>query len=128
MRLAYFGLGCVFVGLGALGAFLPVLPTTPFLIVAAWAFSSSSPRLERWLLEHPRFGPRLVAWRDHRVIPFRVKLVAWASMVASLAIMTVTTRSWMVIASAGGVMLIGAVYIACKPSRLPDEVDRDPGV
>jgi uncharacterized membrane protein YbaN (DUF454 family) len=120
MRIAYLVLGCAFVALGLIGAFLPVLPTTPFLIIAVWAFSRSSPRLERWLLEHRRFGPGLVAWRTHRVIPLRVKLLAWGGMGASLAAMALTTRSWIALAGAGSVMLIGAIYIARKPSRMPE--------
>ena len=71
-RFGYLVLGCAFVGLGVIGAFLPVMPTTVFMIGALWAFSMSSKRLETWLLEHPRFGPRLVEWRAHRAIPRRV--------------------------------------------------------
>jgi uncharacterized membrane protein YbaN (DUF454 family) len=118
-RIGYLVLGCVFVGLGVIGAFLPVMPTTVFLIGALWAFSLSSKRLETWLLEHPRFGPRLVEWRAHRVIPLRVKLVAWGSMAVSLAIMLVARAPIWAIASAAGLMLVGVVYIASRPSAPP---------
>lgn len=116
-RVAYLGLGGLFVGLGVLGAFLPVLPTTPFLLISMWAFSKSSARLERWLLEHKRFGPKLVAWRTDRVIPLGAKLAAWGSMIASLAIMAIAHRPLWQIGLAASVMAIGATYVASKPSR-----------
>ena len=116
-RIAYLVTGLVFVALGVIGAVLPVVPTTPFLLVSLWAFSKSSARLERWLLEHPRFGPRLVAWRTERVIPLPVKLTAWGSMIASLTIMTLTGVPLAGILGAASVMAIGAIYIATKPSR-----------
>ena len=118
-RLGYLVIGLVFVGLGVLGAFLPVLPTTPFLLISLWAFSRSSARLETWLLEHRRFGPRLVDWRAHRVIPWGAKLAAWGSMIASLTLLVLTGRSWIAIAGAASVMAIGASYIASRPSRPP---------
>ena len=119
LRAAYLAIGLACVGLGVLGVFLPVLPTTPFLLISLWAFSRSSMRLERWLLEHKRFGPRLVAWRTHRVIPLAAKLAAWGSMAASLTLMIVTGRSVIAIAGAAGVMAIGATYVASRPSRPP---------
>lgn len=126
----YIGLGFVFFGLGVLGAFLPVLPTTPLLLVSLWAFSLSSKRLETWLLQHPRFGPRLVAWRAHRVVPLPVKLTAWGSMLASLAMMFAAGASPLALGGAAAVMLIGATYVACCPSRPPSPVpaDGDAGV
>ena len=63
MRGVYLALGIGFVALGFIGAFLPVLPTTPFLVLAAACFARSSPRLENWLLQHPQFGPLLRNWR-----------------------------------------------------------------
>jgi uncharacterized protein len=119
VRYAYLAIGCFFVGLGVLGAFLPVLPTTPFLLISLWAFSKSSVRLERWLLEHKRFGPRLVAWRAHQVIPIGAKLAAWGSMIASLTFMAVLRRPLYQIAIAAGIMAIGAAYVASKPSKPP---------
>ena len=119
-RIGYLALGFLFVALGVIGAFLPVLPTTVFLIGALWAFSLSSKRLETWLLEHRRFGPRLVAWRAHRVIPLRAKLFAWGSMAASLAIMIVVRVPVWAIALAAALMIVGVVYIARCPSKPPD--------
>ena len=121
-RAFYIGLGCLCFGLGVLGAFLPVLPTTPFMLVALWAFSLSSRRLETWLLAHPRFGPRLVAWRAHRAVPLPVKLTAWGSMIASLTLMILGGASRFAIAGAGSVMLFGAIYVARCPSRPPSRV------
>ncbi|MCH4554286.1 YbaN family protein, partial [Aestuariibaculum sp. L182] len=70
-RAFYFALGWVMVALGFIGALLPVMPTTIFLIIAAWCFGRSSPRFEKWLLEHPVFGPTLVQWQRHGAIPLR---------------------------------------------------------
>lgn len=71
------------VALAVLGAVLPVLPTVPFLIVAAWAGGKGWPQLERWLLEHPRYGPAIRRWRDHRAVPRRAKWMASLMMAAS---------------------------------------------
>jgi uncharacterized protein len=61
--LAWRALAVVCVALGLVGMFLPVLPTVPFLLVAAWAAGKGWPRLETWLLDHPRFGPTIRRWR-----------------------------------------------------------------
>lgn len=118
-RIAYLAIGLVCVGLGVLGAFLPVLPSTVFFLMAVWAFSKSSARLERWLLEHPKIGPRIREWREHKTIPLPVKLTAWVSMAASLTLMIVGGAATIAIAGAAAVMVIGAVYIASRPSRPP---------
>lgn len=124
VRQLYIVIGVLFVGLGFVGVFLPVLPTTPFLIIAVWAFSKGSPRLERWLLQHPKFGPLLRDWRVHRVIPLRAKLFAWLMMLTSFSYLmwfsTVPTRY---VLMAGATMLVGAIYIGLKPSQQPPKRD-----
>jgi len=78
-------LGCL--ALGVLGAFLPVLPTTPFLLVAAWAAGRGWPQFEAWLVAHPRFGPPIRRWRDHRAVPRSAKWAASLTMLASVALL-----------------------------------------
>lgn len=78
-------LGCLV--LGVIGAFLPLLPTTPFLLVAAWAAGKGWPQFEAWLLAHPRYGPPIRRWRDHRAVPRSAKLGASLTMLASAALL-----------------------------------------
>lgn len=82
-QLAYRCLAFVTTGLGMLGVVLPLLPTTPFLIVAVWSASKSSPRLEKWLLEHRQFGPLLTGWRDRGAIPLFAKYLAGLMLASS---------------------------------------------
>lgn len=66
--------------LGIIGIAVPVMPTVPFVLLAAFCFSRGSPRCERWLLEHPRLGPPVRAWRHERAVPLNVKRWAILSM------------------------------------------------
>lgn len=121
-RLLLFGLGWAFVALGVLGVFLPVLPTTPFLLVALWAFARSSERFHRWLFEHRLLGPPLQRWVAHRVIPWRTKAVALTAMTASMIwIIGFTAAPWYAVAAMGAVIGYGAWFILTKPSSPPKE-------
>ncbi|MCI0639015.1 MAG: YbaN family protein [Gemmataceae bacterium] len=84
-RWLYVGLGCFFVGLGGVGVFLPILPTTPFLLLASFFFFRSSPRLNRWLLRSRLFGPFLRDWQRHRAVSRRVKFTALTMIVLAVA-------------------------------------------
>jgi uncharacterized membrane protein YbaN (DUF454 family) len=78
------------VALGLAGVFLPVLPTTPFLLVAAWAGGKGWPQLEAWLLAHPRWGPPIRRWRDHRAVPRSAKWAASATMLGSIGLLALS--------------------------------------
>lgn len=70
-------------GLAILGALLPVLPTVPFLLVAAWAASRGWPQFEAWLIRHPRFGPPVLRWRERGAVSRAAKWLATLMMTAS---------------------------------------------
>ncbi len=117
IRRAWQGLAITFIGLGGIGAALPLIPTTPFLLLAAWAASRGSPQLHEWLYRHPRYGPVLRDWRDHRALRPRVKYLALLLMAASWAIMMATIGSDAIRLPASVVMLPVLGYLATRPTR-----------
>jgi uncharacterized membrane protein YbaN (DUF454 family) len=78
--------GSLCVALGVVGIFLPLLPTTPFLLLAAACYARASRRFYDWLLANRTFGPLIVEWRRHRSIPYRTKLTAIGLMSLTLTI------------------------------------------
>ncbi|MBT5242566.1 MAG: YbaN family protein [Rhodospirillaceae bacterium] len=123
----FLALGWVCVGLGFIGAFLPGLPTTVFLIIALWAFSKSSDRLRWWLWTHPRFGATLRAWHMHRVIPPPAKAAAVVMMMISVAIIAVSSSSWQVPAILAAVLAPIAAWIVTRRSAAPVDSAVDSG-
>lgn len=79
--------GCVLVGIGIVGVFLPLLPSTIFFILAFACFTRSSEKLASWLYNHPKFGEHLRAWEQDRVIPIKAKWLATIMMSASVLIL-----------------------------------------
>ncbi len=84
IRLIWLFVGGSSLGLGTLGIFLPLLPTVPFYLLAAYGFSKSSVKIHNWLLNHKIFGPDIKNWNENRVIHRRAKLMAGAGMVGSV--------------------------------------------
>lgn len=126
LRLLFAGLGATFTALGVAGIFLPMLPATPFLLLAAACFARASTRIYNWLLNHALLGPVILEWRRHRAMPYRTKLVAMALMAASM-IVSITFflddgRARLAM-GAGGLVL--AVLLWRIPSR---DAPRRPGV
>lgn len=86
IRGVFLGLGSAALLLGLLGIFLPLLPTTPFVLLAAACFARGSERLHRWLLAHPVAGPIIHEWQAHRSMPPGVKSWAFALMALSFGV------------------------------------------
>lgn len=106
MKALWIGFGLLCVGAAAAGVVLPLVPATPFLLLAAFAFARSSPRLEAWLINHRRFGPLITDWRTEGAIGRRAKSLAIATIVATPAV------TWAIGAS-GRVLTIQIVVLCC---------------
>jgi uncharacterized membrane protein YbaN (DUF454 family) len=95
IRAAYLCLAVLSLTLGVIGIFLPGLPTTVFILVAAWAAARSSPGFHRWLEQHPRFGPMIRNWRETGAVSLGAKWSATAMMALSAAILFITApKPW----------------------------------
>ncbi|MES9962227.1 MAG: YbaN family protein [Candidatus Sedimenticola sp. 20ELBAFRAG] len=82
------GIGWISLAAGVIGLFLPLLPTTPFLLLSAWCFSRSSERLHQWLLNNPRFGPVIRRWEEEGCMERRIKVRAILLVIASFSATT----------------------------------------
>jgi uncharacterized membrane protein YbaN (DUF454 family) len=116
MRTLYLLAGFVFLGLAIVGAVLPVMPSTIFVILAAGCFARSSPRLERMILEHPVFGPALVRWRERGAISPAAKAMAVAGMSVGYVVFLATARPGVPALIAVGAIIAGCgVYVLTRP-------------
>lgn len=111
------GTGWTCVGLGIIGIIMPLFPTTPFLLVAVWAFSRSSPEMAEKIRTHRLAGKYVCDWEDEGVIPLTAKLLAIGMMTAMFAYLYLWSGApgWAVLA-AGAVMAAAAAYIVSRPS------------
>lgn len=124
-KTVYKQLGFLFLALGFLGIPLPVLPTTPFVILAAWCFAQSSEKWHQWLLASDLFGPMLRNWEQHRCISRRAKLTALVMMltVGVLSLVLALESTWQRVLAAA-LMLTGCVTVlsikTCPGGKRPD--------
>ena len=115
-RLIWQLIGFISVGLGIIGIFLPVWPTTPFLLLAAVAFSRSSDRFYTWLTEHPHLGPPINNWRAHGAISPRAKLLAVLTMVAAFLLSLVLDVRSEILILQGVVLAAVSAFLLTRPS------------
>jgi uncharacterized membrane protein YbaN (DUF454 family) len=101
--------------LGIVGAFLPVLPTVPFILLAAWAGSRGWPALERWLLDHSHFGPPIHRWRERGAVPRGAKWMATLMMTASAIGLAFTPLPLWLRIAVPVVMATVAVWLWLRP-------------
>ena len=119
-RIALIVLGLVSLALGAIGIFVPLLPTTPLVLLAAFAFANSSETLHQWLLDHNVFGPLIDNWHRHRAISRPAKAMAALSMIAILLISWFMAVPMPVIAIQALVLGCVAAFILTRPSMPRD--------
>lgn len=113
-RALYLAAGVVSVGLGTLGIALPLLPSVPFFLLAAFCFARSKPEWERRMLDHPRYGASLRDWRERRAIPRRAKRTALATMAAG-AVPTWMVVGWPWALATSAVLAIAGTWIWTRP-------------
>jgi uncharacterized membrane protein YbaN (DUF454 family) len=121
MRWIYLALALLFLLLGIIGIFLPVLPTTPFILLAAWAAARSSPRLLNWLENHTAFGPMIIDWRRGGVVRRRSKWIATLVMSATGLYLVLGRQPWWAAALAIGIMTTVAIWLWRRPEHHADE-------
>jgi hypothetical protein len=115
-RAIYFAAGWVFVGLGTLGVFLPLLPTTPFLLLASSCFIRSSPRAQAWLARSRWFGPILRDWHERRAVRRPVKVVGAVVVLTVLAVTFVRDVPWGMRVAIVGVGAVGLAVLWRLPT------------
>ncbi len=114
-RLGYRLITIIALGAAALGVALPVLPTAPFLVLAAWSASHHSPELEARLLANPRVGPHILAWRHERALSAKAKRGVVVGMVLSYLLTWWLVPSVPVRAGVGIILLVVASYMVTRP-------------
>ncbi|MEQ1454167.1 YbaN family protein [Acinetobacter seifertii] len=105
----------IFIALGIIGAILPGMPTTVFLILAAWAASKGWPQMDAWLLNHPKYGPTLRDWRANGTVPRKAKWIASIMMTLSGILMLFTTAPFWVKVFTDTTMLVVAIWLWLRP-------------
>lgn len=108
-------LGVFCVALGFIGIFLPVMPTTVFLILAAFFFTKGSPRLRQWLINHGHFGPGIRAWEETGAIPRRIKALSIAMMLSSFIPTLLLGIALPYLGLQALLIATGALYILTRP-------------
>ncbi|WP_333825314.1 YbaN family protein [Pinisolibacter sp.] len=125
VRSFHFAVGVTATALAIAGAVLPLLPTVPFLLIAAWAFARSSPRLEAWLLDHARFGPLIADWRRNGAIARPAKRLSAIAMVATVAVAAAAGLPTLLLLIQVAVLVAVSLFIWTRPD--PDTGPRTPG-
>ncbi|MEM1380695.1 MAG: YbaN family protein [Pseudomonadota bacterium] len=124
MRLIWFVVGVVALGLGMLGVILPLLPTTPFILLAAFAFARSSQRWHDWLVAHPVFGPMIANWRDYGAISRRAKIIGTLSMAGVFVLSFVLNAPATVLVVQAVVLIASAAFVLTRPAPPPADLSR----
>lgn len=123
MRAIWFVVAVASLVLGAVGVVVPVLPTTPFLLLAAYAATRSSTRLHTWLVEHRLFGPVITDWQANRTVSRRAKVTATVTMAASAVVLFVVgPTAWIALAVTALMATVATwLWLRPEPARAFDD-------
>ena len=121
MRIILLSLGLLCVGLAFIGIFIPGIPTTPFLIVALWAFAQSSKKFHAWLLNHKRFGKVLRNWESHKVVPIKAKILMVILQITAVTMIQYSLNNIFITISLAVLLLCVACYVISLPSKVINE-------
>ena len=116
IRWLWIAFGGLCVALAFAGVALPLLPTTPFLLLAAFAFAKSSPRLHSWLINHKRFGPMIGNWNQHGAISRPTKIVSLSFMAVMPPLSWVANAPLWIVVTQVGVLGLSGLFIVTRPS------------
>ena len=117
MRVLWTASGTAAVGLGLAGTVLPLLPTVPFLLLAAFCFARGSDRMHDWLVTHPKFGPSIQHWRDHRAITRPAKWMATVSIGVAFGISLALGVRPLILGIQAVVLLCVLIFIWSRPDN-----------
>lgn len=120
-RTLWLTLAAVSLALGIIGIVLPLLPTTPFILLAAFAAARGSERLHAWMRHHPQFGPMLRDWERDGAVSRRAKLFASVTMFGSAVTLFIFSPRWWIAAIASASMLAVAIWLWLRPEPAPRE-------
>ncbi|TCB50438.1 DUF454 domain-containing protein [Acinetobacter sp. ANC 4779] len=112
----------IFLILGFIGALLPGMPTTVFLILAAWSASKGWPQMDAWLLNHPKYGPTLRSWREKGTVPRKAKWLASIMMLISAIIMLFTNAPLLVKVFTDLTMLSVSIWLWLRPEPSNEQI------
>ena len=121
MRIILLSLGFLCVSLAFIGIFIPGIPTTPFLIVALWAFAQSSKKFHAWLLNHKIFGTVLRNWESHKVVPIKAKITMVILQITAVAMIQYSLNNIFITISLAVLLLCVACYVISLPSKVINE-------
>ena len=119
-RISLLFLGWLCVGFAFVGIFLPGIPTTPFLIVALWAFAKSSKKFHTWLLNHKRFGPILRNWESHKVVPRKAKILMVVLQIVAVILFHYSLQNMYLTIGLIILLFFVAKYVISLPSVIPE--------
>lgn len=120
----YLGTASLCLLLGTAGLILPLLPTTPFILLALWLASRGSPRFEHWIKTHPRFSSMIQIWQQQRAIPLRAKFIACLLLLTSALTLYFTLESVPLLLITGCILLLAGSFILTRPtaSSAPSQI------